>query len=93
MFTLIVSMFALLYVTTAIASIVTLATSPSFERTVTIDHAPMTIIQAKNVIVEAFFPVDLSYAHYHASAIIEDWIVNPSEEKRIQYDILHHYHV
>jgi hypothetical protein len=92
MFTLIVSMFALLYVTMVIASLATLATAPSFERRITIDHAPVSIIQPKAV-TEAYIPVDLSFAHYHATAIVEDWLVNPVEEKRIQFDILHHYHV
>jgi acyl-CoA synthetase (AMP-forming)/AMP-acid ligase II len=76
MLTLTVALLAALYAGAVVASLTTLAQSPSFERTVTINHAPKTLIQAK---VEVPF-----YLAHLPSAI---------EEKVIQYDILHHYHV
>jgi hypothetical protein len=78
-----VSVIASLYALAVIASLVTLAQSPSLERTITISHAPKTsIIQAKASTIQAqnmvpFFLADLP----------------PIEEKRIQFEVLRHYHI
>ena len=80
MLTLIVSLLAAYYVCAFTAAFITLATAPLFERRIHINHAPKTIIQAKAATAThvPFFLYDLP------SAV---------EEKRIQFDVLRHYHV
>ncbi|MBE3144245.1 MAG: hypothetical protein IMZ61_10030 [Planctomycetes bacterium] len=78
MFTIIVSLLVVVYAVAFLGAVITLATSPSFERRVHIFHAPVAIIQPKAV-------TDIqAMAHHYASSI---------EEVRSQYEVFYQNHI